>query len=79
MMTEEELELAHKRELRDMLRYWKNRALQSERMLKIVSEIPNVTLHLQEKMKCESKNSEVKCSTCNCWKNEQFEKVSNEP
>lgn len=78
-MTEEEIELAHKRELRDMLRYWKNRALQSEKMLKIVSEIPNVALFLQERMKCESKNVDIKCSKCNCWKSKEIERATNEP
>lgn len=77
-MTDEELEAAHRSELSRMLKYWKERALRAENFLKIAYEIPEVSLHMQERMKCESDVAEVKCQKCTCWKSRQKE-VINEP
>lgn len=77
-MIEEKMKENHMEELRHMMKYWKERALRAEKGLRILSEMPGASLHLQEKLKCESELVELKCQKCTCWKSEQKQEP-NEP
>lgn len=77
-MSDDEIDEAHRAELRHMVKYWRDRAIRAEEYIQILSEVPEASVHLQERIKCKSDMKEVKCSQCTCWKSKDTGEV-NEP
>lgn len=73
MNEEDEVEQAHRAELRHMVKYWKERALRAEKHLQIACEVSAAATHLHDRMRCESDIPEVRCNNCTCWKGKKID------
>lgn len=79
-MNKIEIEKKYREELQFQIKHWKDRAMTSEKYLRLVlTQFPEVNAFISDKAKCDVKDSNIQCKNCDCWKKNQPKEETNEP
>lgn len=76
-----DIERKYREELQFQIKHWRERASIAEKYLRmLMQEIPGAQAFIVDKAKCDVKDANVQCKSCNCWKKqEQKEPFTDEP